>query len=352
MDKNILMSVIIPVYNAEKTLERCVNSILEQSISEELEVILINDGSTDASLKVCYCLAEKDKRVRILTGKNKGVSYARNKGIESARGKYLAFVDADDTVEYIYDKMKNYMQGAEYDVIVFDYNECRENQGKRQLHRFNDLAGKEVENRDIIKRLLWQLSGTCWQAVYKRDLINKNNIHFTVGMTICEDYQFILKCLIRSCKVKVYPECLYNYYISSCSTTGRYMPGLEKSIKYFTTWLKTLREEFPEDLDMEDAISNYCGTALMYMIFNVCKPETPYNYFERVKYAKKQAENNMYKDAINNCTQIKTKIPTLNYLQMLTIKYHMEWMDVVYYSYAKKILEKIEIWIYKCSHKK
>ena len=96
-----MTSIIVPVYNAERTLERCIKSLLNQSVSD-FEVILVNDGSKDRSLQLSQMYAYMDKRIRIINKQNGGVSSARNAGIEAANGKYLMFVDADDFVHEDY----------------------------------------------------------------------------------------------------------------------------------------------------------------------------------------------------------------------------------------------------------
>ena len=96
MDEKI--SIIVPMYNAEKWLEKCVNSIIEQSYSN-IEILLINDGSTDKTLEICKKIEKIDNRVRVIDKKNEGVSKTRNLGLENATGKYIKFVDSDDWLE-------------------------------------------------------------------------------------------------------------------------------------------------------------------------------------------------------------------------------------------------------------
>ena len=92
-----LISVIVPVYNVKNYLEKCLDSIINQTY-KNLEIILINDGSTDESLDICYMYEKKDKRIKVYNQENHGLSYTRNRGIELARGKYIGFVDSDDVI--------------------------------------------------------------------------------------------------------------------------------------------------------------------------------------------------------------------------------------------------------------
>ncbi len=110
MQDNVLVSVIVPVYNVEKYLEECVNSLTSQTYSN-LEILLIDDGSTDGSGNICDSLAKEDARIRVFHLQNGGVSNARNFGIENAKGEYLSFVDSDDWVDLdMYEKMVQKIQ--------------------------------------------------------------------------------------------------------------------------------------------------------------------------------------------------------------------------------------------------
>lgn len=109
MDK--MISVIIPIYNMEKYLDRCINSITEQSY-KNIEILLINDGSTDNSLKICKKFQKEDERIKFFSMNHQGVSIARNLGIEKAKGKYIMFIDSDDwiekdTIKTLYENIKN-----------------------------------------------------------------------------------------------------------------------------------------------------------------------------------------------------------------------------------------------------
>lgn len=333
----MLISVIIPVYNAEKTIRKCVESIQAQDIIE-MEIILVNDGSTDESLRICRELCAEDFRIKVLTGENQGVSSARNKGMKEAKGKYIAFVDADDLIDHqmfscLHDQMKK-----NPDIIVFDYYEWKGNEYKEK-HRFEDLKSDEISKEELIKRMIWQLGGTCWQAVYKRELLYKNQISFVVGRTICEDYQFFLESLRYSKKAFVCKKCLYYYRVSESSTTGKYMNNLEKDKREFSQWLLKYVKEFEDHKEIIEGAQAYCAMSLLYTIYNVCKKNSPYTtYRQRIKYSKQQASKRIYKDAIRRSVQFRKKMPFMYYFQILSIRYHMIWMDVVYYSYIKKIM--------------
>ena len=112
-----LISVIVPVYNSEKYLKECINSILHQTY-ENIEIIIINDGSTDNSLLISQELQKEDKRIKIINQKNSGVSYSRNKGIQEATGEYIMFVDSDDFI------VQNYIELMYKEITKNNYDAC------------------------------------------------------------------------------------------------------------------------------------------------------------------------------------------------------------------------------------
>ena len=119
----MFFSVIVPVYNAEKTLRRCLDSILRQTFSD-YEVILVDDGSKDSSLDICKSYCAKDKRFSVLHQENSGVSKARNRGLDSAKGNYICFVDSDDTITSDYlEQVNNAATAQKTDAIFIGYRE-------------------------------------------------------------------------------------------------------------------------------------------------------------------------------------------------------------------------------------
>lgn len=121
---NPLVSIIVPIYNADKYLTRCLNSIVNQSYTN-LEILLINDGSTDTSLNICDKFAKKDTRIKLIDKKNEGVSIARNTGVQKSSGDYIAFLDADDWIvsNYIEQLMKPF-ENENIDISICDYQIC------------------------------------------------------------------------------------------------------------------------------------------------------------------------------------------------------------------------------------
>ena len=118
IEDNVLISVIVPIYNSEKYLEQCIESIINQKYSN-LEIILVNDGSVDGSLKICEKYAKKDNRIKVIDKKNEGVSVARNVGMEVSSGQWISFIDSDDWIDPdMFEKMLAKSKDDDFDVIM------------------------------------------------------------------------------------------------------------------------------------------------------------------------------------------------------------------------------------------
>lgn len=179
MNTNGKISVIVPVYNVEKWLNMCIDSILAQSY-KNLEIILVNDGSTDKSKDICDSYSKKDNRVRVLNIKNSGQSVARNIGLKEAKGDYILFIDSDDYIsdKAIIEKFINILDSNNYDFIYTSY--CRFEDGNEEkiteilpINLTNDEI-KNKEGKDILV-----------------DLLNKNSFHHAPYLKVCRK-EFIL----------------------------------------------------------------------------------------------------------------------------------------------------------------
>ena len=197
MSNNPLISIIVPVYNAEKYLSRCVGSILEQTF-KDFELILVDDGSSDNSGALCDKYALKDKRIRVISKENGGVSSARNMGLDIAKGKYVTFIDSDDWVD------KNYLKALlepmeKYDVqLVVGSFETRGSRCSVQglESKLINFALLNEEERFIAYTK--NLSGPCVK-LFLLEVINKNDLRFPINIHYGEDSLFVKKYL-RQCK--------------------------------------------------------------------------------------------------------------------------------------------------------
>lgn len=207
------ISVIVPVYNSERYLSQCVESILSQTYSD-FELLLINDGSKDKSESICDEFSKKDKRIRVFHQKNSGVSAARNKGINQAKGEYICFVDADDWVDQnIFEFLINTIESVKGDLSYCGHIEYNNKFNvKKEIQQTHQKGyGYEVINNVISSS--FPTSIPIWTCIIKRKLIIDNNIKFTVTCSYGEDQEFLIKCLSHSIRVSSISKYLYYYRV-------------------------------------------------------------------------------------------------------------------------------------------
>lgn len=200
-----LISIIIPVYNSEKTLNRCVNSILNQTFMD-WELLLVDDGSTDKSGKICDQYALKDFRIRVFHKKNGGVSSARNTGLDYAIGSWITFVDSDDFIDATFLDTLIRLQSSDLCIsgIQFINNETILLPPEEYI---------KIENVAELDNLLNKLYFTApWGKVYKNEIIQKNNIRFNINLKIGEDTDFVLKYLLYINDVRLISKPLYHFF--------------------------------------------------------------------------------------------------------------------------------------------
>lgn len=213
-----LLSVIIPVYNVEPYLEQCLDSVINQTY-KNIEIICINDGSTDNSLKILEKYKTKDSRIKIISQKNKGLSEARNAGIKIAKGKYIGFIDPDDFIEpTMYEKLITPMikdPSIDFSFTNFKYVSEKGVYEGRSIPMDVGVPGKNKVSLSLSE--LYQI--VVWNKVYKRSIIQTNKIYFPAGL-YHEDLSFTPSYLVNSQYAYNIPERLYYYRLRRNSICG------------------------------------------------------------------------------------------------------------------------------------
>ncbi|WP_366161292.1 glycosyltransferase [Bacillus infantis] len=211
------ISIIIPIYNVEKYINKCIDSIINQSYTN-LEIILVNDGSPDRSPQICEEYAKKDKRIKVIHKENGGLSDARNAGLLIATGDYIIFIDSDDYVEFdMVERAVNIAVKQEVDAVIWGYY-------ADYLDR-NDVITKTVtripvsgifdrNNKENIHVSIEQIGllGYAWNKMYKLDFIRMNNYKFTKGLSLVEDIVFNSPVLANTNKI-AFIDAPFNHYI-------------------------------------------------------------------------------------------------------------------------------------------
>lgn len=230
MNKKI--SIIIPVYNCEKYIKRCIDSILSQNY-KDIEIIIVNDGSTDKTNEILESYKKMDNRIVVIEKENSGVSDSRNIGVMNAKGDYISFIDADDYIEpNIYmEVMKNIIK-YNCDIEMFSYYEVVNDYKKKVYFPWNEVI-KEFRDEEINNKLLPHMisklktesnsiMGAVWRAVIKSDIAKKNK--FIKDIPISEDLLYLIDCISDASTIVMINKCLYNYirHINSATTKYKY----------------------------------------------------------------------------------------------------------------------------------
>lgn len=207
------ISIIVPIYNAEKYISKCIDSILNQT-KKELEIILINDGSTDNTEKIIK--SYKDKRIVYFKNANHGIGYTRNYGISKSTGKYIMFLDSDDYLEKnACEKLFNKIEKDNLDIVICDFYKDYENRIE-EIHTGSFKDSSLKDNPDIITEYLCP-----WAKLYSSKLLKNNKIKFVEDLKY-EDAPFVIEALCTANKIGKIDECL-NYYVihNNSETTVR-----------------------------------------------------------------------------------------------------------------------------------
>ncbi len=256
------ITVIVPVYNVEKYLGKCLDSILSQSFSN-IEIICVNDGSTDNSRKILQDYKNKDSRIIILDKKNGGLSSARNAGLNIARGKYISFVDSDDWIENdMLELMYSSMENLNTDISICQVHQFDESKQKIDdsnpyytLEYFNSSFDNRSFSYLETKSFIMDVCVMAWNKLYRRSFLDSLNARFPDGK-IFEDGPFFFSIFFNTKKVNIVRKFLYNYRINRKGSI------IEKGGRQFLDIIDVVELMFNEikNSDCFDEIKNefYC----------------------------------------------------------------------------------------------
>lgn len=242
-----LISIVVPVYNVEKYLKRCIESLINQTY-KNLEIILVNDGSTDNGLKICEEYLKIDNRIKLINKENEGLGITRNCGIDNAKGKYIAFLDSDDYIEAdFYEKL--YMSAIENnsDMVFASFKKVDKNDNIYAIRQ--SKLNKEVYTKDeIIPNILYNVIGAVDEAkqlpisacviLYNKEIIDKYKIYFlSERKYISEDIIFNLEFILKTATVSIVPNAYYYYCDNQNSLTRTYKKDRFEKIKIMYEYL-------------------------------------------------------------------------------------------------------------------
>lgn len=224
MDNKPKISLIIPVFNTEKYLEQCLDSAINQTLPD-IEIICINDGSSDNSLEILKRYAQKDSRIKYLSQKNSGQSSARNKGLNIAQGEYIAFLDSDDWMQLdMLEKLYHNAKEQDCDISMCSITVFNEISGLKTEHDCYlslDIIPKKFDNKIFnwfdLKDFIFKICVVPWNKIYKNRFLKENNITFCENF-VFEDNLFCVETFIKAQKMNLTRDCLVNYRHFSASS--------------------------------------------------------------------------------------------------------------------------------------
>ena len=256
-----LVSVIVPVYNTEKYLPRCVKSILGQTYYN-LELLLVDDGSTDRSGQVCEDYAAMDSRVKVICKNNGGVSSARNAGIDNAKGEFIVFVDSDDWIDKnALEYLMNAVQKEKTEIVMMSFDNRNNKVIKAGFNikckRF-DINTTEAERwKELFAHGILHV---VWGKIYFAEIIKKHNIRFNPQITYGEDTMFLFEYLTHCEKIFVSNEIIYHYNkLNDNAATRKYHVNLIDGIIAYHTEMESFVERLNLTRSEKSGIMGWCA---------------------------------------------------------------------------------------------
>ncbi len=304
-----MYSVIIPIYNSEKYLKRCIDSVLAQTAAD-LELILVDDGSKDKSGDICKEYAENDKRVKYIRKENAGVSAARNTGLDNAKGEYIGFVDSDDEIKSdMYQSLLECAYKNDAQIVICDavtvYSDGKTEEDT--LPCFD--ASKSIDRENLTPEQMLFSAGSACRCVYKRELLEENKIRFPVGIKLSEDRIFNILALGHSEKIYYLKKQFYLRYVISGSAVNKYHSD------YFETVLKAGEkiEEALRECGFSDEFKNTYKSNISYgtlsSIYNEFHKDCKNSFSKKVSNVKRFCNDTRVQEALDvKCDDFKLKL--------------------------------------------
>lgn len=318
------VSVIIPVYNVEDYLTKCLESVINQTYSN-LEIILVDDGSTDSSRKICDEFALKDNRIQVIHKENGGLSSARNAALQISTGEYICFVDSDDFIaENLISESVAKLEETNSDVCMFShFTTDGKSENMQYLPLEKDVYEKEDIRKIIIPLFIGQKSanenpllGFVWRQVFRRDVIGEQKFK-SEREYYAEDVVFDLEFYLKANRMCVVDKPLYYYRYVETSLSNRYRKNLFEKLVNLLTFKRALVEEY-DITDCEERLTRSAFRAAIGGALNVKKAQN-LSKREKKKELKKIADNPFVRNAIK---KVKPKgIKEMAFVVLLKLKW-------------------------------
>ena len=285
MNKYVI-SVIIPVYNSERWIERCINSIINQSSFKKIEMIIVDDGSTDKSFELCEKYKKKHTNIKLIKIENSGVSNARNQGLKIATGKYISFVDSDDWVEKdFYEKCIENIRNNLCEIICYG---SFINYVDKEIHRCSPEK-KIISPKQYLYELYMKnyLDQTVTNKVFKAEILK--NISFDTKIKIGEDYLFFIEALLNSKNIMIENESMYHYFMNDNSAMRKKFNSSKfDSITVCDEVTNKVNQKYPE---MKEILLSSKIDYLCRILCEIQKDNLQKEYYKMYEKIKKEIHN-------------------------------------------------------------
>ena len=337
MIKIVKVSVIVPVYNSEKYLSRCIESVLNQKL-KEIELLLVNDGSTDNSLEICKKYAGIDNRIKIIDKQNGGVSSARNAGIDAAKGEFIGFVDSDDWINpEMYSNMYKKVKETGSDICICNFFEDYFGYSIPNILKINkNILLKDDIINDLILNMIapndidsnsMPIMGSVWRLLINRELILNNNIRFPLNIHFMEDFLFCINTFLNCSKISIDSRYYYHYCYNNISASRGYIKDMHNVQVDVFNQLENILQKHNLITIAKDRLKlryiNLCIASIINEIHNNINFRKKYTY---IKYICSDNKLNQYlKDINTNGYTLRKKAV------LFALKHKMTFYIYIYY---------------------
>ncbi len=315
MDRGIDVSVIVPVYNSQNNIQRCLDSLLRQN-HLSIEIIIINDGSTDRSREICIEYRNKSSKIVYIEQENKGVSEARNRGILKARGKYVMFCDSDDyymenAIACLWENVEQYSP----DLVIGGVKKTIYGEVETVYCKNSVIRSKEEKDKMIIELTKNYMLNQMWAKLYRRDIIIKQKILLKAGLTSGEDLEWLCRFMVHANKICITEKIVYHYIVSNQNSLSQkfssdFFSRIEQSfesLQYLYVQEKMMKQY--EDILIERQIRNYWDG-----LKEINKFGCDMDFREKVNYIASGISSKYYKEFV--VEKGKKYIPKIKYTIM------------------------------------
>lgn len=289
----IKISVIIPIYNTEKYLEKCIDSVLNQTL-KEIEIILINDGSPDKSDEICKKYLMNEDRIKYIEIKNSGVSAARNCGLNIVRGEYISFIDSDDFVEKeMLEGMYTVAKEKDLDILGCEANYIDKNNNKTRVKDLKGYIDRDLSFFEFVDE--YEMFGYSCFKIFKAEIIKENKIKFLENCKIFEDAEFVFEAAVYSKKIQYIDKQYYNYLIHPSQSINK-ITNYDR-IDDIINATDLIEDKYRNNPEIRKAVNSFYFKRFVNVFkileVNIIKGDVREEYIEKINKAWKEQSNSL-----------------------------------------------------------